>query len=151
VVVDVQNPGFSRLKQQPSQVHQFGLTQLQFQLSCDLSQLQVEAMATLAWTASSWFNNPWNQSSLADPWYILNWLSTRATQPTQRPTCYKYIGGQSIFNGVNLPISPSAGTINYGLFVGSGGLVLLGEGHWYLWYHGPSMCTSIIPSSDIHR
>jgi len=48
---------------------------------------------------------------------------------TQRPNHYKYIGGQSIFNGVNLPIGPSAGTINYGLFVGSGGSVLLEEGH----------------------
>jgi len=26
VVVDVQNPGFSQLKQEPSQVHQLGLT-----------------------------------------------------------------------------------------------------------------------------
>jgi len=43
MVVDVQNPGFSWLKQQLSQVHQFFLTQLQFQLSCDLS----EAAATL--------------------------------------------------------------------------------------------------------
>jgi len=56
-------------------------------------------------------------------------MSTRATRPTQRPNSYKYIGGQSIFNGVNLPIGPSAGTINYGLFVGSGGSVLLEEGH----------------------
>jgi len=47
VVVDVQNPGFSWLKQQLSQVHQFSLTQLQFWLSCDLSQLQAEAAATL--------------------------------------------------------------------------------------------------------
>jgi hypothetical protein len=41
-------PSFSWLKQQPSQVHQFGLTQLQFWLRCDLNWLQAEATATLA-------------------------------------------------------------------------------------------------------
>jgi len=71
--------------------------------------------------------NPWDQSCSAEPSYILNWLSTRATQPTQKPNHYKYIGRRSIFNGVNLPIGPPAGTINYGLFVGSGGSVLLGK------------------------
>jgi len=54
MVVDVQNPGFSQLKQQPSQVHQFGLTQLQFWLSCDLSQLQAKAMATLLTFSLDW-------------------------------------------------------------------------------------------------
>ena len=43
------------------------------------------------------------------------------------------MSGRSTFNGVNLPISPSAGTINHGLFVWSGGSVLLGQGHQYLW------------------
>ena len=71
--------------------------------------------------------NPWDQSSLADPWYILNWLSTRATWLTQRPNHYEYIGGQSMFSGVNLPIGPSAGTINYGLFVGLGGQCCWGK------------------------
>jgi len=47
MVVDGQNRSFSWLKQQPSQVHQFSLTQLQFQLSGDLSQLQAKAAATL--------------------------------------------------------------------------------------------------------
>ena len=43
------------------------------------------------------------------------------------------MSGQSTFNGVNLPISPSAGTINHGLFVWLGGSALLGQGHQYLW------------------
>ena len=63
MVVDVQNPGFSWLKQQLSQVHQFFLTQLQFQLSCDLS----EAAATLVqrrtldkdWFWRFWYGKLW--------------------------------------------------------------------------------------------
>jgi len=47
VVDDAQNPGSSQLKQQPSQVHQLSLAQLQFQLSCGLNQLKVKAVATL--------------------------------------------------------------------------------------------------------
>jgi len=47
VVDDAQNPGSSQLKQQPSQVHQLGSAQLQFQLSCGLHQLRVKAAATL--------------------------------------------------------------------------------------------------------
>ena len=44
------------------------------------------------------------------------------------------MSGRSTFNGVNLPIGPSAGTINHGLFVWSGRSVLVGQGHQYLWY-----------------
>jgi len=47
VVDDAQNPSSSWLKQQPSQVHQLGLAQLQFWLSCGLNQLKVKAAATL--------------------------------------------------------------------------------------------------------
>ena len=53
------------------------------------------------------------------------WL-THSTSPL------KNMSGQSTFNGVNLPIGPLAGTINHGLFVWSGGSVLLGQGHQYL-------------------
>ena len=45
------------------------------------------------------------------------------------------MSGWSTLNGVNLPIGPLAGTINHGLFVWLGGLVLLGQGHQYLWKH----------------
>jgi len=58
MVVDVQNSGFSQLKQQLSQVHQFSLTQLQFRLSCDLSQLQAKATATLPQAAAQREPNP---------------------------------------------------------------------------------------------
>ena len=38
----------------------------------------------------------------------------------------KNMSGRSTFNGVNLIISPSAGTINHGLFVWLGGLSVVG-------------------------
>jgi hypothetical protein len=41
-----------------------------------------------------------------------------ATQLTQNTTPYRNVAGWSTFDGVNLSISPSAGTINHGLFVG---------------------------------
>ena len=51
------------------------------------------------------------------------------------------MSGRSTFNGVNLPIGPSAGTINHGLFVWSGRSVLVGQGHQYLWHEHIALVT----------
>ena len=74
------DPGSSRLKQQPSQVHQLSSAQLQFRLSCGLSQLKAGAAATLVHSRSLVQNITLSCTLVTEPlpsgWPLVHWRLT---------------------------------------------------------------------------